>query len=151
MTLVADHNSIVARIREDLPSVGWYLYVTLPSGDSRDHLQDTKENAISQAEEDYGIPASAWQMTDEIHVYLRNEGTDVWRPVDAISFGDGHYKIPDDVCMPDDEEWEFHPGSVVRCEAKKLSGGVRLIAIGAQEQNNKPNKSCEATGDNVPS
>jgi len=135
MNLVAEHNGILARIREDLPDIGWYLYVTLPSGESRDYLQDTKEIAISQAAEDYGIPASAWQATDEIHVYLRNEGTDVWRPVDAIRLGEGLFKIPGDTRLPDYEDWEFQPGSVVRCVARKLSGGVRLTAIEAEEPN----------------
>ena len=135
MTLVAEHNGILARIRQDLPDVGWYLYVTLPTGESRDHLQDKKEIAISQAEEDYGIPCTAWHATEEIYIYLLNEGTDVWRPVDAISLGEGIYQIPKDTQVPEDEEWEFLPGATVHCAVKKISGGDCITAIEAQEQN----------------
>jgi hypothetical protein len=134
MTLVAEHQGTTARIVQDRPDVGWYLHISLPSGESRDHLQDTKEIAVSQAEEDYGIPSSAWQITKEIHIYLKNEGTNVWRPVDAIRLDEDLYKIPDDTLVPDDEDWEFLPGAVVRCVAKDLSGGVLLVAIEAQSQ-----------------
>lgn len=129
MMLIAEHRGTLARIREDLPDVGWYLYITLPSGESRDHLQDTKEIAITQAEEDYNIPRSAWSETEEIHVYLLNEGTDVWRPVEAIPLGDGIYKIPRDTQTPEDEDWEFSPGMSVRCSLRTLSGGERLTAV----------------------
>jgi len=131
MNLVAEYNGILARLREDLPDVGWYLYITLPSGESRDHLQDTKEIAITQAEEDYNIPPSAWQVTEVIHVYLLNEGTDVWRPVDAVPMGDGIYRIPRNAQIPEDEDWQFLPGTTVRCTLKKLSGGERLTAVEA--------------------
>src|SRR5690606_27558490 len=100
MTLIAEHKKTLARIREDVPEVGCYLYITLPSGESRDHLQDTKEIAITQAEEDYDIPRSSWRETEEIHVCLLNEGTDAWRPVDAIPAGDGIYEIPRGIQMP---------------------------------------------------
>ncbi len=131
MTLVAEYKGTSARIVHDHPDVGWYLYVSLPSGQTRDHLQDRIDIAISQAEEDYGIPTTAWHITEEIHIYLKDEGTQVWRPVEAIVMGEDLYRIPDNILVPDDEDWEFLPGSVVRCVHKKLSGGVRLAAIEA--------------------
>lgn len=134
MTLVAEHNGTFARIREDRPDVGCCLCISFPSGESRDHLQDTKEIAILQAEEDYGVPGSAWQITEEIHVHLKDEGTDVWRPVDAIGLNEGIYQIPSGTRVPDDENWEFLPGTIVRCVTKELSDGVRLVAIEAQEK-----------------
>jgi hypothetical protein len=135
MNLVAEHNGILARLREDLPDVGWYLYITLPSGESRDHLQDTKELAITQAEDDYNIPPSAWQVTEVIYVYLLNEGTDVWRPIDAVPMADGLYRIPQNIKISEDEDWQFVPGTTVRCSLRRLSGGDRLIAVEVINQN----------------
>ena len=134
MTLVAEHNGILARIREDLPDVGCYLYIMLPTGKSKDHLQDTKEIAILQAEKEYDIPRTAWHQTQEIYIYLLNEGTDAWRPVDAIVLGEGIYEIPRDAIVPEDEDWEFLPGSMVRCAIKRLSGRDCMTAIEAKQQ-----------------
>lgn len=67
-------------------------------------------------------------MMTTIYVALLNEGVDVWRPVDAVPTGQNAYRILGEV--PALEEWEFPPGSTVRCESKVLSGGeTRLIAV----------------------
>jgi len=51
----------------------------------------------------------------KIFVYLLEEGTDVWRPTDAVSIGDGLFKIlPTSGYDPEDEVWEFPPGSIIR-------------------------------------
>ena len=50
-------------IKEDLPEVGWYLIV-YPSGGTQslaDHLQDTLDAVIKEAEEDYGVPPDSWR------------------------------------------------------------------------------------------
>jgi hypothetical protein len=60
-----------------------------------------------------------------IYVYLRNEGVDVWRPVDAVHLGGNNYCVEGQ--MPEDEEWEFPPGSVVRCETKIFSNGDAFL------------------------
>jgi hypothetical protein len=60
-----------------------------------------------------------------IYMPLLNEGTDVWRPVEAEVFPDGRYKVLGSV--PDDEEWAFAPGSVVRGVTKVLSDGHQAI------------------------
>jgi len=52
-----DHRTFV--IEED-SSVGFYLYVYQKSECVADHLQDTLEMAMKQAEEDYGVPRTAW-------------------------------------------------------------------------------------------
>ena len=65
MTLKATHRGITANIVQDRSDIGSYLYISLPSGKSRDHLQDTKEIVISQAEEDYNIPSSVWKITKD--------------------------------------------------------------------------------------
>lgn len=60
MSLFADNDGTVAAIEFD-EAAGWYLYLTLPSGETRDYLQDTLEITIQQAEEEFGIPSTAWE------------------------------------------------------------------------------------------
>jgi hypothetical protein len=64
-----------------------------------------------------------------IYMPLVNEGTDVWRPVEAAHVGPDSYLVEGDV--PDDEEWMFAPGSIVRCELRTLSLGEHLVAVQA--------------------
>lgn len=69
------------------------------------------------------------QETETIYVALLDEGTDVWRPVQAEKQIDGSYIIisyNDDLS---DEKWEFSSGSRVICEQWQLSSGLRLVAI----------------------
>jgi hypothetical protein len=63
-------------------------------------------------------------MTSIILMPLLNEGTPVWRPVEADALGDGCYRITGQA--PDDEEWAFprgalvivdHVGRIVSCAA----------------------------------
>jgi hypothetical protein len=53
----------------------------------------------------------------EIHVMLLNEGVTTAKSVMARALANGNYKIlrPDDY-DPEDEEWEFVPGTIVHCE-----------------------------------
>ncbi|GAA4752525.1 hypothetical protein GCM10023264_19320 [Sphingomonas daechungensis] len=62
-----------------------------------------------------------------IYMPLLNEGVDVWRPVEATALTADTYRVEGDV--PDDEEWAFDPGSIVRCESRKLSEGERMTAV----------------------
>jgi hypothetical protein len=48
-----------------------------------------------------------------IYMPLLDEGTDVWRPVEATRLTDDTYRI--EGVMDENEEWAFAPGSVVRC------------------------------------
>jgi hypothetical protein len=57
-------------------------------------------------------------MTTTVYVRLLDEGTDVWRPVEADQDGDLFKLIGP---MPDDEHWEFIPGTIV---------GARAIPLG---------------------
>jgi hypothetical protein len=67
------------------------------------------------------------QMTETIFVALLDEGTDVWRPVQAELVEGSLYRIIGPA--PEDELWEFTPGSLVRCREKVFSGGERgLVA-----------------------
>jgi len=75
----------------------------------------------------------------KIYVYLENEGTDVWRPVDAKRVESDMYLIPDDTVIPDGENWQFQPGSVVRCAKGDLSGEKCVLAVENLARNNEMN------------
>ena len=69
--------------------------------------------------------------TDQIQVYipLLNEGTDVFRPTTGVFVGPDTVRIEAlDDYDPDSEEWEFPPGSEVRCVAEFRSGRQILVA-----------------------
>ena len=62
------------------------------------------------------------EETVEVYIQLLEEGTPTARPTRAIPLGNGLYKIlatPD--YDPEDEIWEFLPGSIVRCKTVKDS------------------------------
>jgi hypothetical protein len=60
---------------------------------------------------------------------LLNEGTEVWRSVEAEPLGDGTFRILGPT--PNSEEWAFGPGSIVSCEPQVLSDGEEhLVAVG---------------------
>jgi hypothetical protein len=66
-----------------------------------------------------------------IHVRLLEEGASTTRPTEALKIEDGKYKIlPTKDYDPEDEVWEFVPGSIV--SAKKVDGLFvknKLLAI----------------------
>jgi hypothetical protein len=64
---------------------------------------------------------------ETIHIYLLNEGVDVWRPVAAKHLGNHLYQIIDPTAS--DEAWQFNQGDTVRCELRRLSGGDCMVAI----------------------
>jgi hypothetical protein len=71
-------------------------------------------------------------MNDKIEIYVRllNEGTEVYRPTSATPLKENKYKIlPAPNYDPETEDWEFKPGSIVRGEKRKLSGGKVLVAV----------------------
>lgn len=70
----------------------------------------------------------------EIYVHLENEGTEVWRPVDAKHIEADLYLIPEDTVVPDDETWQFQPGTVVRCTHADKQGEDCLIAVETPRQ-----------------
>ncbi len=64
-----------------------------------------------------------------VYVRLLNEGTDVYRPTNAV------FKEPDIYFLkspagydPEDEHWEFLPGSSVKCVERVLADGCVLVA-----------------------
>jgi len=68
-------------------------------------------------------------MRRTIYVGLLDEGTDVWRPVEAEELDNGRFRIISENSSPDDERWEFPQGSVVRCERRHLSEGPVPVAV----------------------
>ena len=66
----------------------------------------------------------------EVFIYLEDEGTDVWRPVQAERLRKGVYKIISANPDPSDEIWQFEFGDIVRCEERTLENGKsRLVAV----------------------
>ena len=66
---------------------------------------------------------------ERIYIYLLNEGTDCWRPVDAERVNSDSFKIISVNPDPEDEDWQFQTGSIVRCEERELSVGRVLVAV----------------------
>jgi hypothetical protein len=66
----------------------------------------------------------------KLFVRLLDEGTEVFRPVEATDLGGGLYRIlPFEDAVKDDEVWEFPPGSVVRTEVRCGEAGEYAIAV----------------------
>ncbi|HPO40351.1 MAG TPA: hypothetical protein PL067_06480 [Bacteroidales bacterium] len=69
-------------------------------------------------------------MEKKVYVQLLNEGTKVYRPVPAVEINDGIYEIKGfEIYNPDDENWEFPPGSQVLVKEQNLDGEIVLVAI----------------------
>jgi hypothetical protein len=68
------------------------------------------------------------KAVETVYVALRDEGVDVWRPVEAERISESVYRLAN-VSVPDAEEWEFSPGSTVQCELRELSDGRALVAV----------------------
>jgi hypothetical protein len=66
-----------------------------------------------------------------VHARLRDEGSSAARPTPAENEGNELFRLlaaPN--YDPDDEHWEFPPGSVVRCETRIAEDGkTYLLAV----------------------
>ena len=66
----------------------------------------------------------------EIHVRLLDEGTETSRPVKAVVLGNELYQIlPTPDYDPEDEKWEFLPGSVVKVKKSDVYERNCLLAV----------------------
>lgn len=72
-----------------------------------------------------------------IYVQLLNEGSEVYRPVLSKKINDFLYELLDNNYDPEDEEWEFLPGTIVVVEEKILSGKKELVAIKEYQEKKK--------------
>jgi hypothetical protein len=66
---------------------------------------------------------------ETIYVALLGQETEAWRPVLAQQRADDTYLIVSKNDDPEEEMWQFSSGSLVRCEARELAEGVRLVAV----------------------
>ncbi len=67
--------------------------------------------------------------TEIIYIPLVNEGTPVFRPVTGLKLAKNVFKVlADEEYDPEDEEWEFPPETVVRCEKEFRNGEELLVA-----------------------
>jgi len=57
-----------------------------------------------------------------IYIKLLNEGSEAWRPTLGEEMRDNIFRVlPTSDYDPEDEEWEFIPGSIVRCKLQQKS------------------------------
>ena len=69
-------------------------------------------------------------MPHEIYVVLLGEGTEVWRPVEALPIGNDIFLLQGQI--PSGESWQFPPGTQVRCKEHVFAGGEHgLVAVEA--------------------
>jgi hypothetical protein len=77
-------------------------------------------------------------MTERIYIPLLDEGTNVWRPVEAQKVGPDTYLIPTGLDpKANGEEWEFPPGSTVVCQPRKTADGTILAAVRLADRGRK--------------
>ncbi len=68
------------------------------------------------------------QKIVEIYVSLLDEGTPTIRGTKAIDLGNDLYRVlPTPFYDPEDEIWEFLPGSIVRCKKAKDHKGHEIL------------------------
>jgi len=65
---------------------------------------------------------------NKIYVALLDEGTDCWRPVQAVQIRQGVFRIIEQV-IPEDELWEFRPGDTVSCDLYDFANGTEFRAL----------------------
>jgi len=74
-------------------------------------------------------------MEKNIFIRLKNEGTEVFRPVKALLINNNVYQIIQP--MPEDEEWEFESGERVICKEKLLDGEILMVAEARSEASSR--------------
>ena len=67
----------------------------------------------------------------DVYVELLDEGVETWRPTKALRLGDGLFRLLEPPYYdPEDELWDFLPGSVVRLRNATFYTGTKgLLAI----------------------
>lgn len=69
-------------------------------------------------------------MENNIYIRLLTEGTIVYRPVSAHRIKDHIYEVKGyDIYDPEDEIWEFPPGSHVLVEERNMDGDLVWVAV----------------------
>ena len=71
----------------------------------------------------------------QVYVRLMDEGTQVSRPTEAVELANGLYELlATEGYDPEDENWEFPPGSVVRVQKRSGTAGEYLLAVAPKSQ-----------------
>jgi hypothetical protein len=73
----------------------------------------------------FTVRAQLMASSQEIYVALLNEGTEVWRPVQARALGGGEFEILG--IVPAGELWQFPPGTRVRCKEHHFADGIAAL------------------------
>ncbi|MEO7774399.1 MAG: hypothetical protein ABIT36_04490 [Steroidobacteraceae bacterium] len=69
-------------------------------------------------------------MSEIATIYIALVGlNDQWIPVQAITRADGTFEIISRTEDPEDANWQFPSGSIVKCEERQLVDGVRRVAV----------------------
>lgn len=72
-------------------------------------------------------------MKKNIYIQLLEEGTKVYKPVPAIEIEKNVYEVQGfEIYDPEDEFWEFLPGTHVLVKEQNLNGERVLVAIKEQ-------------------
>ncbi|MEK7728391.1 MAG: hypothetical protein AAB354_08240 [candidate division KSB1 bacterium] len=83
--------------------------------------------------------------TKTIYVELLDEGTTVMRPTQGEALGGDVYRLLPSVDYdPEDEHWEFTPGSIVRC-LTEVKGNEEILV--AREGVKEPVRSSQGFND----
>jgi len=70
------------------------------------------------------------KMKRIIYIQLLNEGSVAYRPVSSHEIGKNIFRVDgSEIYNPEDEEWEFPPGTYVIVEEQIRGGEKVLIAI----------------------
>jgi hypothetical protein len=73
-----------------------------------------------------------------IHVVLLDEGTWCTRATEYIDLRGGLFRLlPTPTYDPEDEHWQFPPGSIVYSKSFRGSDGDYLLAVSADQQNSE--------------
>ena len=70
--------------------------------------------------------------TETVYVRLLEEGVDVWRPVPAVWLGGDVFELSD-APIPEDEVWEFAPGSRVIVKIRQGAPDDYPVAVAVAE------------------
>jgi hypothetical protein len=70
-----------------------------------------------------------------IYIQLLDEGVDVWRPTEGEMVAEMVFKVlPTENYDPEDEHWEFPPGTIVRCEKQiKWDRGANEVLVAVEK------------------
>jgi hypothetical protein len=79
-------------------------------------------------------------ITKTIYIKLLDEGTDAWRPTLGEMIVENIFQVlPTNDYDPELEEWEFIPGTIVKCKLQKKTdrGKLEEVLVAVERLSNK--------------